>query len=558
MQRPFPWERSYPAGVRWDALLKAGTLPDLLDQAVRDYGDRTAIEFRDRSISFNALGRAAEQAAAAFMRAGIGQNVSLALYLPNTPYHPIAFFGGVKTGARIVHLSPLDAERELAHKLKDSGARTLVTTNIGNLLRHAIKLMDAGLLDRVVVGEDDAWGPSPVPAAIVPERPGVASWKTFLAGAERPAQWPDVVPSDIVLLQYTGGTTGVPKAAVLTHANLTSALAIYEAWQEPQGLFPPGSERAICVLPLFHMYALTTILLRHIKRGNEILLRLRFDVETTLRDIESKRATTFPGVPTMWIALSSFPGIEKRDLSSMANCSSGGAPLPVEVAKRFEGLTGLTLRGGWGMTETSPAGTTLPRGAAKPGSVGIPLPGIEMDVVSLDDSSRRLPVGQTGELRIKGPNVTSGYWNRPDETAAAFADGYFLTGDIGHMDADGYFFLIDRKKDMIISGGFNIYPQMIEQAIYEHPDVEEVLVVGVPDEYRGEAGKAFIKLRERAAVFTLEELQAFLADKLGRHEMPQALEFRASLTRTPIGKLSKLELRDEERRKYQADMRRHA
>ena len=557
--RPFPWERSYPPGVRWDAPLKITTLPALLDAAVAEFGPKTAIEFRERTISFERLGREAEQAAAAFLRAGTGRGSSLALYLPNTPYHPIAFFGGAKAGARLVHLSPLDAERELAHKLKDSGARTLVTTNVSTLLPMALRLLDCGLLDRVVVGDDAAWGPSATPVDPIPPEPGVISWTTFTAGVERPAFWPKIMPADIALLQYTGGTTGVPKGAILTHGNLTSAVAIYDAWDDGQGLSQRGAGKVICVLPLFHIYGLTTILLRHIGRGNEILLRQRFDVETTLRDIEVKRATAFPGVPTMWIALANHPDIETRDFSSLIHCSSGGAPLPVEVAQRFERLTGRRLGGGWGMTETSPAGTNVPRTTAgKPGSIGVPLPGIEMDVAALDDPRRRLAPGEVGELRIRGPNVTSGYWNRPEETAAAFVDGYFLTGDIGTMDADGYFFIVDRKKDMIIAGGFNIYPQMIEQAIYEHPQVEEVLVVGVPDDYRGEAAKAFVRLRAGAKGFTLEELQEFLQDKIGRHEMPRALEFRASLPRTAVGKLSKLELRREAHRKPQDNIRRSA
>ena len=556
MTRPFPWERSYPAGVRWDAPLETSTVPVLLDKAVADFGPRTAIEFRDGPISFQALGRAAEQAAAGFLRAGVGPHSSLALYLPNTPYHPIAFFGGSKTGARLVHLSPLDAERELAHKLKDSGARTLITTNLASMQATAIKLLDGGLIDRVVVGEDQAWGPASMPLADIPRRPGVFSFNEFVAGALPPAHWPALSPNDIALLQYTGGPTGTPKGAILTHGNLTAAVSIYDTWTAAQGLGRPGEDKVICVLPLSHIYALTTILLRQITNGNEILLRMRFDVETTLRDIEEKRATAFPGVPTMWIALARYPGIETRDLSSLRYCGSGGAPLPIDVAQRFERLTGHRLGGGWGMTETSPAGTSVPaEGPPKPGSIVLPLPGIEMDVVSLDDPRRRLPPGEVGEIRVKGPNVTRGYWNRPEETAAAFVDGYLLTGDIGSMDEAGYFTIVDRKKDMIISGGFNVYPQMIEQAIYEHPQVEEVAVIGIPDDYRGEAAKAFVKLRPGASGFALNELREFLADKLGPHEMPAALEVRESLPRTAVGKCSKVELRAEERRNRQAKAR---
>jgi long-chain acyl-CoA synthetase len=554
LSRPYPWEKSYPPGVRWDAPIATTTLPAMLERAVAEFGPRTAIEYRGRTISFRELGSQADAAAAGFAELGVGPETQVALYLPNTPYHPVAFFGALKAGARIVHLSPLDAERELAHKLRDSGARTLVTTNIGMMAGMAGKLLASGHVDRLIVGDDAAFGPAPIPTTPIEESERVITFARLLErGRAAPRAFPPVAVDDVALLQYTGGTTGVPKGAMLTHGNLTSAVSIYDAWAEGQSLSKPGEERVICVLPLFHIYALTTVLLRQIKNGNEMLLRLKFDVETTLKDIEERRATAFPGVPTMWIALAAHPGIEKRDLSSLRHLSSGGAPLPVEVAQRFERLTGKRLGGGWGMTETSPAGTNLPQqGAYKLGSIGLPLPGIYMEVVALDDPRRVLGPGETGEFRIKGPNVTKGYWKRPEETASAFADGYFLTGDVGHMDEDGFFYLVDRKKDMIISGGFNVYPRMIEEAIYEHPDVEEVIVVGVPDAYRGEAAKAFVKLKAGRTALPLEALREFLADKVGRHEMPAALEIREALPRTSVGKLSKKELVDEERAKHRA------
>jgi long-chain acyl-CoA synthetase len=333
---------------------------------------------------------------------------------------------------------------------------------------------------------------------------------------------------------------------MLTHGNLTSAVSIYETWGKKARMERNAIERVICVLPLFHIYALTVIMLRSLSRGDLISLHQRFDVEAVMRDIEIKRATVFPGVPTMWIAIASLPDLESRDLSSLVSCGSGGAPLPVEVAKIFERKTNMKLKSGWGMTETCSPGTAHPEGGPdKPGSIGLMLPGIEMDVVALDDSSKVLAPGEVGEIRIRGPNVTKGYWNRVEETAQAFVGDRFLTGDVGYVDEVGYFFLVDRKKDMIISGGFNVYPQMIEQAIYEHPAVEEVIVIGIPDDYRGEAAKAFIKLRAGSNAFSLDELKAFLAGKLGRHEIPAAVEFVAELPKTPVGKLSRHELRSQ-------------
>jgi long-chain acyl-CoA synthetase len=548
------WEKSYPPGVRWDAPIEMRPLPELLDRSTQSWPGKTAIEYRDNIITYAELGRAVDEAASGLMELGLRPGDAVALYLPNTPVHPIMFFAVLKCGARIVHLSPLDAERELAHKLRDSGARILVTTNIGFMALMAQSFKTGGLVEHLIVGDDTTYGPSSIPTTPIAADAPIVRFDNLRAdgAAKLPRKWPALDAEDIALLQYTGGTTGRPKGAILTHANLSAACAIYKAWGDPQRIFAPGEDKVICVLPLFHIYALTAVMLRGLFEGNELLLRVRFDVETVMRDIEVKKATVFSGVPTMWIALANTPDIDKRDFSSLRYAASGGAALPVEVAERFQRLTGQRLGGGWGMTETSPAGTGLPREwTGKAGSVGMPLPGVTMEIVALDDPRRRLQPGEKGEIRVKGPNVTRGYWNSPEETARSFVDGYLLTGDIGHMDEDGYFYLVDRKKDMIISGGFNVYPRTIEEAIYEHPDVAEVSVIGVPDDYRGEAAKAFVQLKPGAAQFTLDELRVFLADKIGRHELPAHLEFRDTLPKTPVGKLSKKELIEEERRKHQ-------
>ncbi len=544
--RPFAWENSYPPGLKWDAPIPVSTLPELMARGVAEHGDKPFIEFRGQRTSFRSFGEQVERAAAGFQSLGVGPGVSVALYLPNVPYHPISFFAVLLAGGRVVHLSPLDPPRSLARKLTDSNARILVAPDYPTMLPSALGLLQEGLLDHLVVGEDGAFGPG-VPTQPIPDDPRILTFAT-LSQAEPQGAWPAGTPSDIAVLQYTGGTTGLPRAAMLSHANLTAAVSIYENWFIGNNRSWQPNDRVIGVLPLFHIYMLTTVLLRALSAGVEIMLRLRFDAAQTLDDIETGRATVFAGVPTMFIAMAAQPGIDKRDLSSLRVANCGGAPLPVEVAQRFEALTGRRVGGGWGMTETSPAGTTiLPEMEMRPGLIGLPLPGIEMDVADLNDPHTVLPPGETGEIRIKGPNVTSGYWNRPEETAAAYADGYFLTGDIGAMDAEGNFYIVDRKKDMIISGGFNVYPRVIEDAIYEHAAVEECTVVGIADSYRGQAAKAFVKLRDGAEPFSLEELRAFLADKLGRHEMPAAVEFREQLPRTAVGKLSRKELADEER-----------
>ena len=520
-----PWEDSYPPGVSWRAPVVVGTLTALLDGAAKAFGTETALEWESGSVSYGELRRRVDRFAAGLLARGLRPGEPVALFLPNSVWHPVAFFGVLRAGGRVVHLTPLDPPRALMRKLADSGARTVVTT--APLTAVAAQLDGVSL----VVGD------GPVPQ-------GAVAAEAMMA--DSPGAWPDVEPSDVAVIQYTGGTTGLPKGALLTHANLSAAVAIYDAWFDGQGKGANPGDRVICVLPLFHIYALTCVMLRGLRRGAHIILRARFDAASVLDDIETRRVTHFNGVPTMWIALLNQPDIGRRDLSSLRSVSSGGAGLPHEVREEFARLTGHRLSGGWGMTETSPAGTHIAAGHEPgPGEIGLPLPGIDMDVVALDDPHRVLEPGQVGEVRIRGPNVTRGYWNRPEEDEAAFVDGWFLTGDVGFMAPDGVFTLVDRKKDMIISGGFNVYPRAIEDALHEHPDVREAAVIGVPDPYRGQSARAYVVLREGAPVLTLDAVRAFLADKLGRHEMPAQVEIRPSLPYTPVGKLNKRALLDE-------------
>jgi long-chain acyl-CoA synthetase len=453
-------------------------------------------------------------------------------------------FAALKAGARVAHLSPLDAPRELAFKLADSGADVLISTDLFGLAARAAELLAQGHVRALFIGEDAFWGGDPAPP--LPDLPGAGALRDLMQ-APAPMHWPAVRTDDIAMLQYTGGTTGMPKGAILTHGNMTAATAIYLAWGDAN-IPPPGESRVIGVLPMFHIYALIVVLMHSIVRGDLILLRPRFDPATTLDDVSLRQANSLPAVPTMLIALLSSPDAAAHDLSSLAWVASGGAPMPQEVAVRVEALVGSRLRGGWGMTETCSAGTRLLANTpGRAGLIGVPLPRVEMRVVSLTEPTQALPIGAVGELAVRGPNVFKGYWNQPELSAQAFADGFFLTGDIGTMDERGQFAIIDRKKRMIISGGFNVYPNMIENSIYEHPDVEEVIVIGVPDAYRGEAAKAFIKLRAGAAPLTLEALRAFLADKVGRHEVPSALELRDVLPKSTVGKLMASALVEEER-----------
>jgi long-chain acyl-CoA synthetase len=524
MTRPHPWESIYPPGIDWGTEIITSTLTALLDRSAARHGAAPALRYRAARLSYAALRTRVDRLAAGLIAEGLQPGQRVGLLMINAPYHPIAFFAVLRAGGIVVHLTPLDPPRALARKLADSGADWVISQDVPAVLTTARRLLDEGHCRRLFLGRDAAWddaGPSGLP------------------DADPPPDWPVLLPDDVALLQYTGGTTGVPKAAMLSHANLTAAVAIGGTWTAGLGTQLCPSDLMIGVLPLFHIYALTSVLLRGLAGGAEIMLMPRFDAAAVVTAIETDRATTFHGVPTMWTALANFPGIETRDLSSLRIAFSGGAPMPMEIVNRIAALTGHRLGGGWGMTETAPVGTVLPPGREYgQGEIGVPQPGIVMRVVELDHPTRTVPPGHTGEIAIQGPNVTRGYWNRPEENAAAFVDGFFLTGDVGHMTADGRFFLIDRKKDMILSGGFNVYPRMIEDAIYEHPDVVEAAVVGVPDAYRGQSAKAFVVLRPGAAM-TLEMLKAFLAERVGRHEIPTELELRETLPKTPVGKLSR-------------------
>jgi long-chain acyl-CoA synthetase len=551
-----PWLKSYPPGVRSDAPLEISSLESLLENAAARYGDRPALQFMEKRTSYAELDALANRAAAGFKRLGVGPGVHVGLLLPNTPHYPIAFFGALKAGGTVVNYSPLDALRALEFKINDSETDILVTVDLASIYPQADKLLETTRLKTVVVGEfvEFAIAPSAVKARMTSQG--------MLAEVRHDARrvaFRDLVDNDgrfevdvvndpaneIAVLAYTGGTTGTPKGAMLTHANLTAACSLYRQ----VFMLAEGEERFLCILPLFHIYSLAVIMLLGFRLGAELVLHPRFDPAAAARDIGLKMITAYFGVPTMHAAILGLPEVEKMDFSSLRLCGSGGAPLPLAVKERWDSVVGCPLLEGWGMTETSPIGTFTPRSArVRPGSCGVPYPDTQIKLVDVADPTREVATGERGEICVKGPIVMKGYWKKPAETAAAMTpDGFFRTGDVAYMDEDGYVFIVDRAKDMLICGGFNVYSRNIEEAIYQHPSVEEVGVIGVPDAYRGETPKAFVKLKDGAAPLTLDELKAFLESRLGKHEMIGALEIRDALPKTAVGKISKKELRDAER-----------
>ena len=552
------WEKSYPPGLFWDAPLPAPVpLESLLEIAAQKWPDRPAIDFYDRVLTFRELHQLAARAAKGLQALGVKPGVHVGLHLPNTPHFVIGFFAVLMAGARVVNFSPLAAPRELKFQLIDAETEIMITLGLPMLYPQIAALKGTGKFETLVVCSIEDFLPAPVARAFGPaaDRVGGAGRELDFAaliandGAfQRHPRGP--IEDEVAVLQYTGGTTGQPKGAMLTHANFCAVLNIYNYWTGTKA--HEGPQKGLAVLPLFHVYGLTFIMLLAVADGWEVVLHIRFDPDRVLADIAGKKITAFPGVPTMYTALINHPKVKEFDLSSVWMWSAGGAPLPMEVLQRFEALTGHSPKEGYGLTETAPLGTLqIPDGPARQGSVGVPAPHTILEVVDLETGTRVLPVGEKGEICFRGPQVMKGYWKKPEATEEAFRGGRFHTGDIGFLDQDGFVTLVDRKKDMILSGGFNVFPRNIEEAIYEHPGVAEVTVIGVPDPYRGQSAKAFIALKAGQAPFGIDELKAFLADKLAKYEVPTEMEIRASLPKTTVGKLSKKELLAEELAKRQ-------
>ena len=535
-------------------------LPDLLDQTVAKAPAAPAMEFLGRRWTYAELGDLVLRAARGLQQIGVKPGDRVGLCLPNTPYFPIFYFAALKIGAVIVNFNPLYVERELAFQIKDSGTSVMVTVDLAAVLGKLSRVAGAAGLRKIVV----------CPFAIA--LPLVKSLFFVLTQPKDIARWPrsddlhvsysriitDRTPPrpqaidadrDVAVIQYTGGTTGQPKGAVLTHANLCAncAQVIHHVGEAGK-----GPQRIIGVLPMFHVYALTSVLNYGVATGAELVLVPRFELAATMKTIRARKITNFPAVPTIYNAVNQASAKVRGDLGSLQFCISGGAPLPVEVKQTFETLTGCVLVEGYGLSETSPVIATNPLDRpGKPGSVGVLMVANTLEIRDPEEPQKVLAQGEKGEICVRGPQVMAGYWNKPEETRETFVDGALRTGDLGYMDGDGFLFLVDRKKDLILAGGYNVYPRVIEEALYQHPAVQEATVIGVPDKYRGEAPKAFVTLKPGQST-TPEALKSFLADHLNKIEMPREIEIRDELPKTMIGKLSKKELVAEEAEKRRA------
>lgn len=560
MSNAKPWIASYPQEIPASLEYPRVPLTHFLEQAVKDFPNHNALYFMGRRISYSELLHMSYQFAHALIDRGVKKGDRVAIMLPNCPQAVIAFYGALFAGAIVVQTNPLYTERELVHQMEDSGAETIVTIDL--LYNRVMAVKPNTSLKHVIVTSVSDYLPlikkllypfvqrkqSPVPE--ISYTNGVESFVKLVKESANTRVQAELDPDqDLALLQYTGGTTGIAKGVMLTHKNLvanaTQCTAILYKLKR-------GQEKILGALPFFHVYGMTTILSLGVLFAAETILIPRFDVKQILDAIHKEKPTLFPGAPTMYIALINHPDLKKYDLSSIEACISGSAPLPLEVQQRFEELTGGKLVEGYGLTESSPVTHANPIwGHRINGSIGLPWPDTDAKIID-PGSGEELPQGQVGELAVKGPQVMLGYWNRPEETAATLKDGWLLTGDMAYMDEQGYFYIVDRKKDMIIAGGYNIYPREVEEVLFEHPAIQEAAVVGVPDPYRGETVKAFI-VKKKDQEITAEELNQFCRKRLAAYKVPRLYEFRDDLPKTMVGKVLRRHLQEESKKQAQHD-----
>ncbi|QQR39551.1 long-chain-fatty-acid--CoA ligase [Devosia rhizoryzae] len=550
-----PWVSSYPENIRWDDRIDETPVHEQVLAACAKTPHALALDFLGGTTSFGELGKKIIAFAGALQtQFGVTKGTRVALMLPNTPFYPIAYYGVLRAGGTVVNCNPLYTVPELSHITKNAGADILVTLDLQQIFEKGEALLKAGHVKKLVV----AHFPNALPLvkkilfsvakrkdlAKPRQSPHAASISYFddlLSRNDTPTAVTIDARKDIAVQQYTGGTTGIPKGALLTHANISANMSQIDKWGD--GLFLPPS-KVVAVLPFFHIFAMTVCMNVPLSNGTPVIMLPRFELKALLALLERTRANVLPAVPTLLNAVARADSAKPEQLTSLEVAISGGAALPDEVRAAFAKKSKALLAEGYGLTEASPVVCCAAlRKPSKPMSIGLPLPGTDIRFVDVDNQSL-VGVGENGELQVKGPQVMPGYYDNEEASRDAFMDGWLRTGDVGHMDDDGYVFLVDRIKDLIICSGFNVYPRTIEEALMTHEAVEEVNVIGVPDEYRGEAPVAYIKLKEGQTA-TEAGLKSFLSDKLNKIEMPKHFIFKDTLPKTLIGKLSKKELREE-------------
>lgn len=556
-----PWFSSYDKGVPHDIVIPDGGLQNILDTAAEAYGQREAIVFQNTHISYKELKELAEKLAASLRRRGIRPGDRVSIMLPNLPQTFIAFWGVMKAGAVAVMTNPLYMESELTHQIKDSGAKHLITLDIFwpkiAALREQLEL-DVCYVTRVrdalkfplswlqpfSARRQGTWVPVPF------DGKKVVAWKDLFKTTERLSVEVTDAHETIALLQYTGGTTGLSKGAMLTHANLlanlTQLMAIIQQPPEKEHVF-------LALLPLFHVFGLTITLLLPARMAARVVPMPRYVPADMLEAFKKYQFTAFIGAPSVYISLLQQKNLAHYDLHHIVFCISGSAPMPVEWLKKFEEVTGTPITEGFGLTEASPVTHANPVfGKQKPGSIGVPVPGTLAQIVDTENGEKVLAHNEIGELVVKGPQVMKGYWKRPEETARTIRDGWLYTGDIAYMDEEGYFYIVDRKKDLIIVGGYNVYPREIDEVLHTHPKIREAVTVGVNHRSRGETVKAYIVPKEGENL-TVPEVVAFCRQKLASFKVPRLIEFREELPKTMVGKVLRRILREEELHKSDAE-----
>lgn len=551
----YAWIKSYPAGVAWDLDTEVKPLHHLIEDAAATSPNNPCTTFLGRTLTYAEIGSLVARAAAGLQQLGVVKGTKVGLFLPNTPTFVVYYYAILKAGGVVVNYNPLYTLDELTFQTKDSETELMVTLDLKVLFDKVEALIANNTLKGAVICSFPALLPATkaIPFKLFKSkelaRPHSSRVRDRLrledevltdAATFTPVS---VEAEDVAVIQYTGGTTGTPKGAMLTHANLYINVQQIGAWA-PELVY--GKEKSLGCLPFFHVFAMTVVMNLGVKYAAELFLMPRFVLNDALDLIHKNRLTVLAGVPTLFNAMLNHPRISSYDLTCLKFVLSGGAALPAEVKQAFDAATGCCVVEGYGLSEASPVVTCNPLdGSAPRGAIGLPLPRTVLTLRDLTDPTREVARGERGELCIEGPQVMRGYWNKPAETAAQFAGPCLRTGDVGIMDENGYFFIVDRIKDLIICSGYNVYPRRIEEALYEHAAVEEAVVIGISDKYRGEAPKAFVKLKAGQEA-TRAVLMAHLETKISKLEMPVDIEFRDTLPKTMIGKLSKKELKAEE------------